>query len=129
MDFPAVRIGIEKILTDDNIDTSFSKTLTSELAKATHSNDRLNAFLNTGKVYNATYTKICGKKDESNNATAMNANANGDPNKTCQNRRCNRKGFANHLAKDCKKSSYGSNASSGTFTNLKRKAYQKDPEG
>ena len=64
MDFPAVRIGIDKILTDDNIDRSFSTTLTSELAKATHSNDRLKALLNMGKVYNAIDTKIYGKKDE-----------------------------------------------------------------
>ena len=59
----------------------------------------------------------------------MNANANGDPNKTCQNRRCNRNGFASHLTKNCRNGGYGSNANSGSFTNLKRKAYQKDPEG
>ena len=60
---------------------------------------------------------------------SINANANGDPNKTCQNRRCNGNGFASHLTKDCRNGGHGSNANSGSFTNLKRKAYQKDPEG
>ena len=59
----------------------------------------------------------------------MNANAYGDPNKTCQNRRCNGNSFAGHLTKDCRNGGYGSNANSGSFTNLKQKSYQKDPEG
>ena len=60
----------------------------------------------------------------------MNSNANGDPYKTCQNRRCNGNGSASHLTKDYRNGGYGRNVNSaGSFTNLKRKAYQRDPEG
>ena len=63
MDLPGVRVEVEKIISNDNIDRSFSKEFTADSEKRANRGDRVQKLRQLGITYNKVNTKIYGKKE------------------------------------------------------------------
>jgi hypothetical protein len=99
LDLPGVRVEVEKIFSNDNIDRSFSKEFTAELEKRANCRDRVQKLRELGIFYNKVDTKIYGKKEEEEVMSAFHAQSQVNLNKPCRNQRCTKKGVANHTAR------------------------------
>ena len=102
MDLPGVRVEVEKILSNDNIDRSFSKEFTVDLEKKENRGDRVQKLRQLGITYNRVDTKIYGEKEEEGVTSAFHAQSQVDINKPCTNMRCMKKGVPNHTARRCR---------------------------
>ena len=87
MDSPGVRVAVEKILSNDNIDRSYSKEFTADLEKRANRGDRVQNLRQLGITYNKVDTKIYGKKEEEGVTSAFHAQSQVDLNKPCRNQR------------------------------------------
>jgi hypothetical protein len=102
MDLPGVRVEVEKILINDNIDSSFSTEFTTDLEKRANRVDRVQKFRQLGIICNKVDTKFYGKKEEEKVMSAFHAQSQVNLNKACQNQRCTKKGVKNHTARRCR---------------------------
>jgi ABC-type phosphate transport system auxiliary subunit len=73
MDLPGVRVEVEKILINDNIDSSFSTEFTTDLEKRENRVDRVQKFRQLGIICNKVDTKFYGKKEEEKVMSAFHA--------------------------------------------------------
>ena len=73
MDLPSVIVEVEKILSNDNSDRSFSKEFTVDLEKKANRSDRVQKLRQLGITYNKVDTKIYGKKEKEGVTSAFHA--------------------------------------------------------
>ena len=99
LDLPGVRIEVEKILSNDNIDRSFFKEFNAELEQKANRGDRVHKLRQLGITYNKVDTKIYGKKEEESVTSAFHAQSQVDLDKPCTHKRCIRKGVPKHTAR------------------------------
>jgi hypothetical protein len=102
MVLPGVRVEVEKILSNDNIDRSFSKEFTVDSEKKANRGDRVQKLRQLGITYNKVDTKFYGKKDEKGVTSAFHTQSQVDLNKPCRSKQCTKNRTANHTAKRCR---------------------------
>ena len=102
MDLPSVRVEVEKILSNDNIDRSFSKEFTVDLEKKANRSDRVQKLRQLGITYNKVDRKVYDKKEEEGVTSAFHAQSHVNFKRLCTDKRCLKNGVSNHLAKRCR---------------------------
>ena len=124
-------VEVEKILSNDNIDRSFSKQFTVELEQKANRGDRVQKLRQLGITYNKVDTKIYGKKEEEGVTSAFHAQNQVNLDKPCTNKRCIKKGVPKHTARRCRlnKEETTKDKSSEPPNRKLRQAYEINPPG